>query len=193
VPKRYRKIYLLAAIFLIATLAIVASIEYLSYTQTLTLQPYKQFALGVSSASWTIYINDINQVQYVPGGDSQPTLNIGDTSTYAFNITTDANRVCSLEIQLASAVSGTDFSEFQVTVLSNSTLGWTAAPLYTAATGTTTTSYLDGLTSGSAVYIHQPVSTSTYYLVAVTYSYIAGTTTPISVSLQYTPLPLTSF
>ena len=184
----------MAAIALIGVLlAVVFAVEYYTYTQTLTITPYKQFALGASSASWTVYVNDMGVVQYVPGGDSQPTLDTSNVDTYAFNISTDANRVCSLEIQLTTAVSASDFSSFEVSVLPWSESAWgSAVTLYAASTGLTTAPYLDGLTN-TPVYLHQAVSTSTYYLVEVTYSYIGTSSSPITVEFNYTPLPLTSF
>lgn len=192
--KRFQKRYLLAAIILVVVLVGVAiAVTLFSYTTTVTIQPYKQLSQGASSASWTIYVNELDQVQYVPGATSEPTFNANDVSTYAFNVTTDANKVCAVEISLETAMSSSDFSSFQITVLYWTGSAWAPAQLYTAATGSTPLSYIDGLTSTPG-YIHQDISTSTYYLVAITYSYnLVDLTSPYTVNLQYTPLPLSSF
>lgn len=189
---KFKKRYLLAAIALVAILIGVAvAVDFFSYTTTISIQPYKQLSQGVSSASWTIYVNEVNQVQYVPGATTEPTFNANDATTYAFNVTTDANKACSVEIGLTEAVSSSDFSSFQITVLYWTGSAWSPATLYTSATGSITMSYIDGTTSTPG-YIQQAVSTSMYYLVAITYSYnLVDSTTPISVNLQYTPLPQT--
>ena len=191
--KRFNKSYLLAAIVLVAILIGVAvAIELFSYTATVTIQPIQQLSQGASSSSWSIYINQEDQTQYVPGANSEPTFDQSNTGTYAFNVTTDANKVCAVEINLETAMSSSDFSSFQITVLYWDGTEWSPATLYNAATGSTTIPYIDGTTSTSG-YIHQAISTSTYYLVAITYSYLAETTSPYTVNLQYTAIPLSSF
>jgi len=194
VTKRFNKRYLLVAIVLVAILVGVAFVVALfSYTTTVTIQPYKQLSLGASSASWTIYVNDLDQVQYVPGATSEPAFDASDTSTYAFNVTTDANRVCAVEISLETPMSSAYFSSFQITVLYWTGSAWALSTLYNAATGSSSIPYIDGTTSTPG-YIHQDISTSTYYLVAITYSYnLVDLTSPYTVNLKYTPLPLSSF
>ena len=67
---------------------------------------------------------------------------------------------------------------------------WIPATIYDSATGSTTITEIDGLTSGSAGYIQQDVSLSTYYLVKVSYSYdLVDDSTQITANFQYTPLP----
>lgn len=181
----------MAAVLLIAILAAVAAVEVVTYTQTLTLTSYKQLTVTTTSASWTVYINDANKVQYIPGGDSEPTLDTTDPTTYSFSVATDSSKACAVEIDLETTVS-TDFSLFQVTVLSQATSGtdWSPVTLYTTATGTTTASYLDG-TTNTPVYLQQAVSTTTYYLVEVTYSYAGDTATSYTIDLQFTPYAVT--
>ena len=128
----------------------------------------------------------------MPGATAEPTFDASDTSTYAFNVTTDSTEVCAVEISLETPVSSSDFSSFQITVLCWDGTEWPLSTLYNAATGSTTIPYIDGTTSTPG-YIHQALSTSMYYLVAITYTYISDTTTSYTINLQYTPLPLTSF
>lgn len=191
--KRFKKRYVLSAIILVAVLVGVAiGMELFFYTTTLTITPYKQLSQGASTASWTVYVNDFDQTQYVPGATSEPAFNAGDSSTYAFNVTTDANRACSVEINLAEAMPSSDFSNFNITVLYWTGSAWATATLYDSATGGAPISYIDGLTT-NAGYIQQAVSTSTYYLVAINYSYIQlNPSAPYTVDLQFTPLPESS-
>ncbi len=181
----------MAAILLIAILiGIAVAAELSSFTTTVTIHGVKQLSQGASTSSWNVYVNDVNQVQYVPGNTTEPTLNPDDTNTYAFNVTTDAYRACSVEINLAEPVSS-DFSSFQITVLNWTGSAWSPATLYTTATGSTPLTYIDGTIADTSGYIQQPVSTSTYYLVAITYTYdqTSPPGTPYTVDLQFTPLP----
>lgn len=192
-----KKIYLLAAIFLIATVA-ASAIALVMYTQTLTLTPYKQFNLGTSTVSWTAYVNEVNQNLYVPSGAAPSDLEEFNATTYAFSVQTDANKVCAVKIELETPLSNLDFSNFDITVLAwtaGDPASWTPATLYNAPTGTTTVTDLDGLATGASVYVHQAANTPiTYYLVQVTYSYnLVDTTTPYTVDFTYTPLPQNSF
>jgi hypothetical protein len=129
----------------------------------------------------------------MPGGTTETSLTAGETSTYAFEVVTDANKGCAVEVELTSAMDPTQFSSFAITVLSAPASGtWSAATLYTTSTGSTITPSIDGLTQGAAAYIHQGVSTTMYYEIEVTYSYI-GSGTPITATFQFTPLPESSF
>ena len=193
-----KKLYLLAAIFLIATVAAASAAVLLMYTQTLTLTPYKQFSLGTSTVSWTAYVNEIDQNIYVPSGAAPSDLEEFNATTYAFSVQTDANKVCAVKIELATPVSNLDFSNFDITVLTwtpGIPSTWTPATLYNAPTGTTTVTDLDGLATGASAYIHQAANTpTTFYLVRVTYSYnLVDTTTPYTIDFKYTPLPQNSF
>jgi hypothetical protein len=151
------------------------------------MAPTSQFTLGASTDSWTVYINEVNQVRYLPGGSIIPI----DTSTYAFRVTTGAGKGCSVQIQLTTAMSSSLFSNFDITVMYwSSGTGWTAATLYDAASGgSPLAGPIDGLTTNPG-YIQQGANADVYYLVRVTYSYDkVDTTTPVTATFQYTPLP----
>jgi hypothetical protein len=183
---------------LICLLICLASVSFalVTYTSTVAITPTVQLSVGTTTASWTIYVNEVNQVQYMPGGASETTLNTGDTSTYAFKVVTDANKVCAVKVELTTAMDPSKFSNFDITVLSNSTAGgsWGAETLYTGSTGTSTTLSIDGLTQGAAAYIHQGISTTKYYEIQVTYSYDkVDDTTPITATFQFTPFPQNGF
>jgi hypothetical protein len=160
------------------------------YTASVTMTPTQQFTIGASSDSWTVYINDVNEVRYLPGANSEPTFDSGDTGTYAFRVATDANKGCAVKIELTSAIDSGKFSNFDITVSYWTGAAWASANLYDAATGSTTITEIDGLSAGAAGYIHQAASTTIYYLVIVTYSYDqVDTTTQVIATFQYTPLP----
>lgn len=165
-----------------------------AYQSTVAISPVVQLTTGQTTASWNIYVNDVDQVRYMPGGFSEPTLDTTDTSTYAFEVITDAYRVCAVEIQLTAPVDDTEFSEFQITVLSSTGGAWSPAQLYAASTGSTTLSYIDGTAPGATGYIHQPLLTTEYYIIQVTYSYdLTDQNTQIPVTFQFTPLPQVGF
>jgi predicted peptidase len=144
-------------------------------------------------------VNDVNETRYLPGsgspaGSAEPTYNSSDSSTYAFKVVTDGDKVCAVKIELTSAVNSSKFSKFEITAKYWTGAAWADETLYSAATGSTTKSYIDGLTSGDAGYIHQGLSTTRYYLIKVTYSYdLVDETTQVTVTFQYTPLPQDSF
>jgi hypothetical protein len=165
-----------------------------TYTSSVNITPVQQLSVGASSTSWSIYVNEVNQTRYVPGGSSPPTLVTSDPSTYAFKVFTDEQKVCAVEVQLSSVINAGEFSNFNITVLSSSGGSWTPETLYAAATGTTTKAYINGLVQGDAGYIHQNLGLQEYYLILVTYSYnLVNSTSPIPVTFQFTPLPLNSF
>ncbi|MEM3464165.1 MAG: hypothetical protein QW667_06905 [Candidatus Bathyarchaeia archaeon] len=175
-----------------AMIAIVLSL--VAYTATVTITPTQQFTIGATTSSWTVYVNDVNENRYLPGGSTEPTLNTSDANTYAFKVVTDANQVCAVKIELLSPVDSNKFSNFNITVKSSTGGAWADETLYAAATGSTTKPYIDGLISGDAGYIHQAASTTKYYLIKVTYSYDkVDETAEIEVTFQYTPLPQDSF
>lgn len=177
----------------LASLTMVA-LALVTYAATVTLNPTQQFTIGATSASWTVYVNDVNKARYLPGSSIEPTLNTGDSSTYAFKVVTDANKVCAVKIELTSAVNSSKFSNFNITVRSSTGGAWADETLYAASTGSTTKSYIDGLTGGNVGYVHQAVSTTKYYEVKVTYSYDkVDETAQVTVTFQYTPLPQDSF
>lgn len=165
-----------------------------AYTNSVTISPTIQLSIGETTASWTIYVNEVDQVRYMPGGFSQPTLSTGDSSTYSFKVTTDAYKVCAVKVELTTTINSTLFSEFQLTVLSSTGGAWGAETLYSAAAGLTTKDYVDGLTPGDAAYIHQDISTVNYYIIQVTYSYdLVSQDTQIPITFQFTPLPQDGF
>ena len=164
------------------------------YSAAVTINPNQQFAIGASSDSWKVYINDVNEVRYLPGADSEPTFDSGESSTYAFRAATDASKVCAVKIELTSAMDSGKFSNFDITVSYWTGAAWAAATLYEAATGSTTITEINGLLAGAAGYLHQAASTTTYYLMKVTYSYdLVDTTTQVNANFQYTPLPQNDF
>jgi hypothetical protein len=170
-----------------------------TYTASVTITPTQQFTVGATSASWTVYMNDVNETRYLPGsgspaGSSEPTFNASDTETYAFKAVTDADKVCAVRIELISAINSSKFSKFQITAEYWNGTAWDAETLYDAATGSSPKSYIDGLTSGDFGYIHQDTLKTTYYLLKVVYSYdLTDETTQITATFQYTPLPQDSF
>jgi hypothetical protein len=182
----------------LASLTMIA-LALVAYTATVTVTPTQQFTIGATTASWTVYVNDVNETRYLPGsgspaGSAEPTFNASVSSTYAFKVVTDADKVCAVKIELTSAVNSSKFSKFEITAKYWTGAAWADETLYAAATGSTTKSYINGLTSGDAGYIHQGVSTTRYYLIKVTYSYdLVDETTQITVTFQYTPLPQDSF
>jgi hypothetical protein len=186
----------LKGILCIAALTIVA-LALVNYTTTVTITPVKPFTQGATTDDWTIYVNDVDQVRYLPGegtpaGSTVPASSPnGGSDTYAFKVDTDAGRSMAVNVTLTSAVDNTKFSKFEITVTfwNTTTSSWADATLYDAQTGGSTKSYIDGLTNDYG-YIQQSVSTSRYYLIKITYSYdLVDTTTAISVSFNYTPLP----
>ena len=185
----------LKGILCIAALTTVA-LALVNYTTTVTITPVKPFTQGATTDDWTIYVNDVDQVRYLPGegtpaGSTVPASSPNGADTYAFKVDTDAGRSMAVNITLTSAVDNTTFSKFEITVsFWNATdSSWDDATLYNAQTGGSAKSYIDGLTNDYG-YIRQSVSTSRYYLIKITYSYdLLETTTAISVDFNYTPLP----
>jgi len=163
------------------------------YSASVTVTPTQQFAVGSSSDSWTIYVNELDQIRYLPGGFSEPAFDSSDPNTYAFRVVTDAEKTCAVKIELSSPIDAGKLSNFDITVDYWTGAAWAPATLYDSATGTTTVTEIDGLSAGVAGYIHQPVSITTYYLVKATYSYdLVDDTTQITATFQYTPLPWNS-
>jgi len=157
------------------------------YTASVTMAPTTQFTLGATTSNWNVYVNEFNEVRYLPGGNSPPV----DTSSNAFRVVTDANKACAVQIELTAAMSSALFSNFDITVLYwLGGSGWVSAQLYDSPTGGSTISSIDGLTAGAVGYIQQAASSDIYYVVQVTYSYdLVDTTTPVTATFQYTPLP----
>jgi hypothetical protein len=177
----------------IASLATIA-VALVVYTVAVTITPTQQLTVGASSASWDVYINELNEVRYLPGGHSEPTFDSGDTATYAFNVVTDSSKVCAIKIDLTSEMDDTRFSNFDITVYSWTGSAWASATLYNSNTGTTTITEIDGLSAGASGYLHQSAGSNVYYMVKVTYSYdLVDTTTLITATFRYTPLAQDDF
>jgi len=183
----------------LASLMVIAS-ALVTYTAVLTITPTQQFTIGATTASWTIYVNDVNEVRYLPGsgtpaGSSLPAAAPnGGSDTFAFKVVTDAGSASSVNITLASAVNSSKFSKFEIRVKwwNSTAAAWQNATLYDAATGGSVKSFINGLTAGDFGYIQHAASTTTYYLMWVTYSYdLVDTATDVTVTFRYTPLPQT--
>jgi hypothetical protein len=202
--KNLKKRYLIGivALVLISTLLLTAAL--VAYTTTITSTPTQQLQhIPDTTLGWTFYVNEMNQVKYLPGtnatGIAQPTFSVTNTSSYAFEVVTDNQKVCALEINLATPMLSSLFSQYDIAVYCNATATtWNSTPV-TLYDGTTTASAeiptFSGLDSGTATaYIHQDLSNTDYYRIVVTYSYnIVDTTTAPPTVFVYTPLPQTSF
>ncbi len=185
---KLKKRYLLAAIILIAFLiGISVAVTLFHYTTTISITGVQQLTQGANSLSWTVYQNEVG-TEYVPQGAVDEAYSPTNSSTYAFSVTTDSHENCSVEINLQTAVS-TDFSSFEITVLSWTGSAWTSAQLYTTATGSTPLTYIDGTMPSTAGYIQQTISTTTSYLVEINYAYTPPTSGSYMVDLQFTPMP----
>ena len=187
-----RKIGLILGLkgFLAVSSLITIAIALVIYSASITVTPTQQFTIGSSSDSWTLYVNEINQARYLPGGSSQPVFNPSDTGTYAFRVVTDADKLCAVKIELTSVMDSGKFSNFDITVDYWNGAAWVSATIYDSASGSSTIAGINGLSVGAAGYIHQDVSMTTYYLVKATYSYdIVDDVTPITTAFQYTPMP----
>ncbi|MDH5461939.1 MAG: hypothetical protein OEZ29_00430 [Candidatus Bathyarchaeota archaeon] len=182
----------------VASMTMIA-LSLTTYMATIYITPKQQLTMGATSASWTVYVNDVNETRYLPGsggpaGSEEPTFNASDSSTYAFKVVTDEDYVCAVKIELTSAVNSTKFSKFEITAKRWNGSAWSDESLYDAATGSTTRSYINGLTAEDAGYIHQGTSETRYYLIQVTYSYDqVDETSQVTVEFQYEPLPQASF
>jgi hypothetical protein len=164
------------------------------YTASVTVNPTRQTTIGATTASWSIYVNEVNQMRYLPGEFSESSLDTGDSSTYAAKVVTDSHKVCAVKIELTSAVSSSKFSNFNITVRSSTGGAWSDETLYASTTGSTTKAYIDGLAPGDVAYLHQTTSSTKYYEIKVTYSYDkVDETDQLVVTFQYTPLPQDSF
>jgi hypothetical protein len=184
--RKIRALLGIKGLIAIASLTTIA-MALVVYTASVTITPTAQFTLGVDTESWTVYINEVNQVRHLPGGNTLPATG----ATYAFSLDT-TNRGCAVQIELTSAMDSGLFSNFDITVMyyDPGIPGWTSAQLYDSATGGSTITSINGLTT-NAGYIRQTSGTgATSYLVQVTYSYDkVDTTSDLTATFQYTPLP----
>jgi hypothetical protein len=194
--RKLLKLFISLGIKGVLCLICLASVAFalVTYTSSVTISPFQQLSVGAATASWTIYVNEVNQVRYMPGGFSEPTLSTGDASTYAFKVVTDTNKACAVKVELTSAMNASKFSNFDITVRSSTGEAWGTETLYAASTGDTTKTPINGLTPADAAYVHQAASTTKYYEIQVTYSYDkVNDTTQIPVTFQFTPLPQNDF
>jgi hypothetical protein len=109
--RKIRALLGIKGLLAIASLTTIA-MALVVYTASVTIAPTAQFTLGVSTQSWTVYINEVNQVRYLPGGDTIPATG----ATYAFSLDT-TNRGCAVQIELTSAMDSGLFSNFDITVM----------------------------------------------------------------------------
>jgi hypothetical protein len=187
-----RKISLIIGIKgVLAVLSLISvALALVTYSASVTVTPTQQFTIGSSSDSWTVYVNEVDQVRYLPGAFSQPIFDPADADSYAFRVVTDGDNVCAVKIELISPMDSAKFSNFDITIDYWTGAAWVPAILYDSATGLTTITEIDGLSVGAAGYIQQGVSTTTYYLVKGIYSYdMVDDTTQVTATFQYTPLP----
>ncbi len=193
---RFFKLFVSLGIKGIVCILCLASVgvALVTYTAQITATPTLQLAQGATTATWTLYVNEVDQVRYMPGGFTEATLDTGDSATYCFRVVTDAQKVCAVKVELTAAMDSEKFSKFDITVRSSTGGAWGAETLYAASTGAGTKAAIDGLTLGDAGYVHQAVSSTVYYEVKVTYSYdLVDDQTPIPITLRLTPLPQDSF
>jgi hypothetical protein len=198
IKKKFLAALGLKGILCLASLVMIG-LALVTYSSTVTITPQSQFTLGATSDSWTIYVNDVDKVRYLPSsgtpaGSQEPTFDDGNSDTYSFKVVTDADRNCAVKIELTSAVNSSKFSKFDITAKYWTGSAWTDETLYDAPTGSTTKSHIDGLVNDDAGYIHQTTSTTRYYLIKVTYSHdLVDETTQITVTCRYTPTPQEAF
>jgi hypothetical protein len=185
--RKIRALLGIKGLLAIASLTSIA-LALVVYTASVTITPTAQFTLGTSSNSWTVYINEVDQIRYLPGGDTLPATG---ATTNAFSLDT-TNRACAVQIELTSAMDSSRFSNFDITVMyyDADLPGWTSAQLYDSATGSGTLTSIDGLTTNAGFIRQAAGESTTYYLVQVTYSYnLVDTTSAVTATFQYTPLP----
>ena len=187
-----RKISLIIGIKgILAVFSLISiALALVTYSASVTVAPTQQFTIGSSSDSWTVYVNEVDQVRYLPGAFSQPTFDPADVGSYAFRVATDGDKACAVKIELTSPMDSGKFSNFDITVDYWTGAAWAPITLYDSATGPATITAIDGLSVGATGYTQQGVSTTTYYLVKGTYSYdLVDDTTQVTATFQYTPLP----
>ena len=122
---KLKKIQILLIIKGLICLICLASVSFalVTYAHALTVSPTQQLSVGMTTANWTSYVNEVNKIRYMPGGFSEPTLNTGEPSTYAFKVVTNANNVCAVKVELTSTIDVGKFSKFDITVLSSTAGG----------------------------------------------------------------------
>ncbi len=151
-----------------------------------------EFLIGATSSSLRIEPGDVDQVRYLPGtgnpaGSQQPAVPIDtNPNTFAFKVSTDILRACSVSIRLRSPLASTKFSKFHITVQKwdPTNLVWRDEKLSTGI-GSTTKFYIDGLKNPLDIgFIEHVASSANYYLMRLTC--LSDTEAPATIDLQYT-------
>jgi hypothetical protein len=177
-----------------AIVCLAVAVGAISYSSTVTMTPNRQLTSGATTASWSLYVNEVDAIKYLPGGTSESILDAQNSSTYSFKVVTDTTKDCAIKIELQSAMSESKFSKFEITVRSSTGGAWGTETIYDATTGSNIKSSVDGLIEGDAGYVHQTTSTTKYYEIKVVYSFnVSEDTTPIPITLKFTPYPESSF
>lgn len=151
-----------------------------------------EFIIGATSSSVKIEPGEVDQVRYIPGtgvpaGSRQPDAPIDTSaSTFAFKVSTDILRTCSVSIRLKSPLDSSKFSKFQITAQKwdSTTSAWKDEALY-AGLGSTAKFYIDGLKNPLDIgLINHAASSTGYYLIRLTC--LSDTEAPVTIDLQYT-------
>ena len=181
--------------FLCIASLITIALAFMVYYADVIITPETLFTMGVTSDSWTVYVNDYNETRYLPSdpasappGSSPPI----DNSTYAFYVSTSADKACAVNITMQTPADNNTFSSFYITVKQwKLGTGWVNVTLYDAATGGSTKDFIRGTNATNDFgYVRQSGIASMYYVICVTYSYdIVDTLSQVTVTFQYTPLP----
>ena len=185
--------------FLCIASLITIALAFMVYYADVIITPKTLFTMGVASDSWTVYVNDYNETRYLPNNGTAPAGSFppngspgGNPSSYAFYVSTGADKACAVNITMETPADNNTFSSFQITVKQwVRGTGWVNASLYDAATDGSTKDFIRGTNATNDFgYVQQSGIASTYYLMCVTYSYdIVDTISQVTVTFQYTPLP----
>ncbi len=194
---KMRKIRLLLGVKGILSIACLTTVALalVVYTASVTMNPTYQFTQGAATATWQMYLNEVNQVRFMPGGTTTPWPVDANLDSYAFKVVTDGNRVCAVAIRISVPVS-TKFTKFDIKVKQWDGGAWQDAQLFTAATGSTIKASINGLITTDVGYIYQGLSTTGYYLLEVTYTYDIASVSQFlteTATFEYTPYAQSGF
>ena len=171
-------------------IAAIIMITYVLLICVVLAQP-PRFVIGATRSSLKIEPGEVDQVRYLPGvgtpaGSQQPDAPIDTSaSTFAFKVSTDILRVCSVSIRLDSPLDTTKFSKFQITAQKwdSTASAWKDETLYTSLGSTKF--YVDGLKNPLDIgHINNAASATGYYLIKLTC--LSDTEAPATIDLQYT-------
>lgn len=200
--------WLLTGKGLMATLSVLAvAIALVSYTATVTININSSFTVGATTATWDVYLNDVAQLRYLPGSTATPrgSAELGSgTTNNAFSVVDDGAQGTAVNITLTTLMSATQFSQFQITVKQwNATSSsWQAgtplSTLYTTQTGTTTMTFIQGLSGGAGqtfgfLHILKTQTTTVYFEIVVTYTVNATSAGTATAVFSYTPTRTSAF